>query len=65
MVHELNMGSIDFELIAKKVFDSFFFLRYIIWDIIQHCKTFFRKFYENSGVEFMRRQTNEVAKSLS
>jgi hypothetical protein len=30
-----------------------------------HCKSLFSQFYNNSRVEFVRRQSNEVAHSLS
>ena len=34
-------------------------------NIIYNCKTLFSNFYENSRVEFVRRQANEVAHSLA
>jgi len=33
--------------------------------IINECKSVFSQFYENSSVEFVRRQTNEVAHKLA
>jgi hypothetical protein len=34
-------------------------------DIIAHCRKLFSLFYSNSSVEFIRRQTNEIAHKLS
>jgi len=52
---------------AKRVVDSFLSSRHDVTKfgvIIQNCKTLFRHYYENSTVEFVRRQANEVAHKL-
>jgi ribonuclease HI len=67
-VHELNLGPIDFELDAKKVVDNFLSTKHDgteFGDIIQSCRSLFRNFYENSKVEFVRRQANEAAHALA
>ena len=67
-VHELNLGPIDFELDAKKVVDNFLSTKHDgteFGDIIQSCRSLFRNFYENSKVEFVRRQANEAAHTLA
>ena len=64
-VHELNLGLVDYEMDAKRVVDSFLSSRHDVTEfgiIIQNYKTLFRHYYENSTVEFVRRQANELAK---
>jgi hypothetical protein len=67
-VHELHFGPFDFELDSKRVVDSFHssvqdFSEFGV--ILDHCKLIFSNYYRNSSVEFVRRQTNEVARSLA
>jgi len=53
---------------AKRVVDSFLSSWHDVTEfgiIIQNCKTLFRQYYENSIVEFVCRQTNEVAHKLA
>ncbi|XP_024632220.1 uncharacterized protein [Medicago truncatula] len=67
-VHLLQLGPIDFELDAKRVVDSFLSAQHDATEfgsIIHRCKTLFNLFYENSSVEFIRRQANEVAHELA
>jgi len=67
-VHELNLGPMDFELDAKRVVDSFNSQNCDATEfrnIISHCKSLCTIFYENSRVEFVQRQANEVAHSLA
>jgi len=67
-MHELNLGPIDFEMDAKIMVDSFLSSRHDVTEfgiIIQNCKTLLRHYYENSTVEFVRRQTNEVVHKLA
>ncbi|XP_045822393.1 uncharacterized protein LOC123915300 [Trifolium pratense] len=67
-VHELNLGPVDFELDSKIVVDSFHSNKCDateLGDIISHCKQLFSNYYNNSSVEFIRRQANEVAHSLA
>jgi ribonuclease HI len=67
-VHELNLGPVDFELDSKIVMDNFHSKKHDVsefGEIIAHCKRLFSSFYSNSSVQFIRRQTNEVAHSLA
>ncbi|XP_045794003.1 uncharacterized protein LOC123888879 [Trifolium pratense] len=67
-VHELNLGPVDFELDSKIVVDSFHSNKCDateLGDIISHCKQLISNYYNNSSVEFIRRQANEVAHSLA
>jgi hypothetical protein len=67
-VHELQLGPIDFELDAKRVVDRFLSTNNDVTEfgsIINNCRTLFGLYYENSSVEFVRRQANEVAHVLS
>ncbi|XP_024632826.1 uncharacterized protein [Medicago truncatula] len=66
-VHELNLGLMDFEMDAKKVADNFLSTNHDATEfenIIQNCQSLFRNYYENSKVEFVRRQANEAAHAL-
>jgi ribonuclease HI len=66
--HLLQLGTVDFEMDAKRVVDSFHSHHNEVtefWNIIDNCKSLFRQFYENSHVEFVRRQANEVSHSLA
>jgi hypothetical protein len=67
-VHELNLGPVNFELDSNKVVDRFHASTHDATefdDIITHCKSLFSQFYNNSRVEFVKRQANEVAHSLA
>jgi len=67
-VHELNIGPVDFELDAKRVVDSFNSQNCDATEfgnIISYCKSLCINFYENSSVEFIRRQANEAAHKLA
>jgi len=67
-VHELNLGPLSFELDAKRVVDNFNSQNCDATkfeNISNHCKFLCSNFYENSHVEFVRRQTNEVVYSLT
>jgi ribonuclease HI len=67
-VHLLNLGHVDFELDAKRVVDSFKSQNSDATEfgnIINNCKTLLSNLYENSSVEFVRRQANEVAHNLA
>jgi hypothetical protein len=67
-IYELNLGPVDFELDSKLVGDIFNSNNHDIsefGEIIAQCRRFFSLFYNNSSVEFIRRQTNEVAYRLS
>jgi hypothetical protein len=65
LVHELQLGLVDFELDGEV--DSFpssvkdFFELGVI---INYCKLIFSNYYRNSSVEFVQRQENEVAHNL-
>ena len=66
-VHELHLGPIEFELDSKKVVDSFGANKHDSTEfgaIINNCKIMFNHLYENSSIEFVRRQTNGVAHEL-
>ncbi|GAU47653.1 hypothetical protein TSUD_27780 [Trifolium subterraneum] len=67
-VHELHLGPVDFELDSKRVVDSF--LSHTsdaieFGDINKNCKSCFSNFYNDSSVEFIHRQVNEVARNLA
>ena len=67
-VHELNLGPVEFELDSKRVVDSFHSSKRDFTEfgvIVEHCKSIFSTYYRNSSVEFVRRQTNEVAHKLA
>ncbi|RHN67795.1 hypothetical protein MtrunA17_Chr3g0106601 [Medicago truncatula] len=67
-VHLLNLGHVDFKLDAKRVVDSFKSHNSDATEfgnIINNCKTLFSNFYENSSVEFVRRQANKVTHNLA
>jgi hypothetical protein len=60
-VHELNLGHVDFELDSKVVVDNFHSNKIDdteLRDIISHCRMLFSSCYNNSSVEFIRRQEN-------
>ena len=68
LVHELRLGPIDFELDTKKIAGSFASNKQDYTEygaIINECKSVFSRYYENSSVEFVRRQANEVAHKLA
>lgn len=67
-VHALNLGPIDFEFDPKRMVDSFSSSTHDIIEfgmIIHKCRTIFKQYYVNFSVEFIRRQTNETAHSLT
>jgi hypothetical protein len=67
-VYDLNLGPVDFELDSKLVVDNFHSNKQDVTEfgeIIAHCRRLFSLFYNNSSVEFTRRQANEVAHRLS
>ncbi|XP_024626712.1 uncharacterized protein [Medicago truncatula] len=66
-VHELNLGPMNFEMDSEKVVDNFLSTDHDAIEfknIIQNCQSLFRNYYENSKVEFVRRQANEAAHIL-
>lgn len=67
-VHKFNLGPMDFEMDAKKVVDNFLSTNHDATEfknIIQNCQSLFMNYYENSKVEFVRRQTNQAAHALA
>jgi hypothetical protein len=67
-VHELQLGSVDFELDSKREVHQFSPPNSDVnefGDIIDNCRSLFTQFYVNSNVEFVRRQTNEEANTLA
>jgi ribonuclease HI len=67
-VHELNLGPVDFELDSKVVVEKFHSNKIDdteLGGIMSHCKRLFSTYYNNSSVEFVRRQANEVAHRLA
>jgi len=67
-VWELQLTSVDFELDAKKVVDDFHKGDNNVSEfgaILEECKRCCNLYFENSKVEFSRRQANEVAQSLA
>jgi len=68
LVHEFNLGPVDFELDAKRVVNSFYSQNCDatkFGNIIDHCKSLCINLYENSSVDFVRRQSNKVYNSLA
>jgi hypothetical protein len=67
-VHELQLSNVDFELDAKKVVDYFNGGRNDVSEfgaIVDDCRTKCNVYFENSKVEFSRRQANVVAHTLA
>jgi len=67
-VHLLQLGTVDFEMDAKRVVDSINSCHSDdteYGNIISNCKALFSQFYENSRVEFVWRQANEADHSLA
>jgi ribonuclease HI len=67
-VHELQLPNVDFELDAKRVVDYFNNGNNDISEfgaIIDDCRQRCISYFENSKVEFCRRQANEVAHNLA
>jgi hypothetical protein len=67
-MHELNLGHVDFELDLKVVVEKFHSNKIDdieLGVIMSHCKRLFSTCYNNSSVEFVRRQANEVAHRLA
>jgi ribonuclease HI len=67
-VHELNLGPVDFEHDSKVVVEKFHSNKIDDTeqgDIMSHCKRLFSTYYNNSSVEFVRRQVNEVVHRLA
>jgi hypothetical protein len=63
----LNLGPVEFELDSKLVVDNLHSNKVDNTEfgkIIAHCKCLF-SFYNNSSVEFVKKQTNEVDHSLT
>jgi hypothetical protein len=58
----------DFELDSKVVVEKFHSNKIDdteLGDIMSHCKRLFSTYYNNSSVEFVRRQANDVAHRLA
>jgi len=67
-VLDFHLGHVDFDLDSKKVVDSFKSNNYDhteFGSILKDCKSLVSRFYENSSVEFVWRQANEVAHQLA
>lgn len=67
-VQELQLTNVDFELDAKKVVDYFHKGSNDVSEfgaILEECKRCCNLYFENSKVEFSRRQANEVAHTLA
>jgi hypothetical protein len=67
-VQSLQLRNVDFELDAKKVADYYNHGSSDISEfgaIIDDCRRCHNLFFENSKVEFSRRQANEVAHTLA
>lgn len=67
-VHDLQLSNVDFELDAKKVVDNYNKGKNDIsefGELLDECMRCFNLLFENSKVEFSRRQTNEVAHNLA
>ncbi|XP_045795091.1 uncharacterized protein LOC123889684 [Trifolium pratense] len=67
-VHDLNLGPVEFELDSKVVVDKFHSNKgddTELGEIVSHCRRLFFSHYNNSSVEFIRRQANDVAHSLA
>ena len=67
-VHLLQLGTVDFEMDAKRVVEDVYSTHSDVAEyvnIISNCKALFSQFYENTCVEFVQRQANEAAHSLA
>jgi hypothetical protein len=67
-VHKLNLGPINFELDSKKVVDIFLSSRpngTKFRDIIKNCKLCIFNFYNESSIEFIWIQVNEVVHNFA
>jgi hypothetical protein len=67
-VHELQLTNLDFEMGAKLVVDYFNKGSNNVSEfgaILEECKRWRNVYFENSKVEFSRRQANEVAHTLA
>jgi ribonuclease HI len=67
-VHDLQLEGVDFVLDSKKVVDHFHKGHNDATefdDVLKECKRVFNLYFENSHVEFDRRQSNEAAHTLA
>jgi hypothetical protein len=67
-LHDLNLAPIDFELNSKIVTNSFLLYRSDATkfeDIIKNCRLMIAKFYINSNFVFIKKQINDVIRSLT
>jgi len=67
-VHELQLTNVDFELDVKKVVDYFNKGSNDIYEfgaIVEECRRSCNLYFENSKVEFNRRQASEVVHILA
>jgi len=67
-VHELQLSNVDFELDVKRVVDCFNKGKNVVMvfgTIVDECKRCCQVNFENSQVEFSRRQSNVVAHTLA
>jgi ribonuclease HI len=67
-VHELQLQRVDFALDSKTVVDYFHKGGSDVTefgDVLNECIRRFKSYFENSHVEFNRRQANEVAHALA
>jgi len=65
---DVQFDSVDFETDSKLTSDAFLSNRNDTFEfgcIISSCCSLFTSFFSNSGVEFVRRQTNEVVHALA
>lgn len=66
-VHDLQITNVDFDMDAKKVVDYFNKGHNDISEsgvIVEECRRNFAAYFENSKVEYSRRQANEVSHTL-
>jgi len=65
---DMQFDNMDYETDSKLTADAFLSTRNDLSEfgcIITSCRSFFRNFFSNSRVEFIRRQANEVAHALA
>ncbi|XP_045821752.1 uncharacterized protein LOC123914595 [Trifolium pratense] len=67
-IQNLQIDNVDFAMDAKNVVDQFHNEGSVlteVGDVVEECKRLFSLYFENSRVEFTKRQANEVAHALA
>jgi hypothetical protein len=67
-VQELQLVNVDFAMDSKTVVDQFHAKGIVlieVGDVLKECKHLFSLYFENSRVEYIKRQMNEVTRALT